>query len=120
MGGRGPAVLRRPVASATRRPARAPAGSVGAGIELRESGTRFLYYDSKVDMHPSAREHGIADQDIDHDDQDGDTRLYLGPTCDAGASRGRHARLGGRDRACDPRAEDAVEVSPTSVWWRLS
>jgi hypothetical protein len=41
-----------------------------------------------VEIHPSARKHGIADEDIDHamghplaiDDQDDDTRLYLGPS----------------------------------------
>jgi hypothetical protein len=41
-----------------------------------------------VDIHPSARKHGIADEDIEHattnamaiDDQDDDTRLYLGPS----------------------------------------
>jgi hypothetical protein len=40
-----------------------------------------------VEIHPSARKHGVADEDIDHavehamtiDDQDDDTRLYLGP-----------------------------------------
>jgi hypothetical protein len=40
-----------------------------------------------VEIHPSARKHGIADEDIEHamrhalaiDDQDDDTRLYLGP-----------------------------------------
>ncbi len=40
-----------------------------------------------MEIHPSARKHGIADEDIDHavehamtiDDQDDDTRLYLGP-----------------------------------------
>ena len=39
-------------------------------------------------MHPSARKHGIPDEDIHHaaehamtiDDQDDDTRLYLGPS----------------------------------------
>lgn len=44
-----------------------------------------------VDIHPSARKHGIADEDIEHatthamsiDDQEGDTRLYLGPACNA-------------------------------------
>lgn len=38
-------------------------------------------------MHPSARRHAIADEDIEHavahamsiDDQDDDARLYLGP-----------------------------------------
>jgi hypothetical protein len=41
-----------------------------------------------VEIHPSARKHGIADGDIEHamrhalaiDDQDDDTRLYLGPS----------------------------------------
>jgi hypothetical protein len=41
-----------------------------------------------VEVHPSARKHGIADEDIDHavehsmaiDDQDEGTRLYLGPS----------------------------------------
>jgi hypothetical protein len=40
-----------------------------------------------VEIHPSARKYGIADEDIEHamrhplaiDDQDDDTRLYLGP-----------------------------------------
>jgi hypothetical protein len=40
-----------------------------------------------MDVHPAARKHGVADEDIDHtvhnaitvDDQDDDTRLYLGP-----------------------------------------
>lgn len=40
-----------------------------------------------MEIHPSARKHGIADEDIQHatryalaiDDQDDDTRLYLGP-----------------------------------------
>jgi hypothetical protein len=40
-----------------------------------------------VEIHPSARRHGIADEDIEHamrqaltiDDQDDDSRLYLGP-----------------------------------------
>jgi hypothetical protein len=39
------------------------------------------------EIHPSARKHGIADADIEHatrhalavDDQDDDTRLYVGP-----------------------------------------
>jgi hypothetical protein len=45
------------------------------------------YYNSLVEIHPSARKHGIADEDIEHamrhalaiDDQADDTRLYLGP-----------------------------------------
>lgn len=40
-----------------------------------------------MEIHPSAPNHGIADEDIEHamrhalatDDQDDDTRLYLGP-----------------------------------------
>ena len=40
-----------------------------------------------VEIHPSARKHGIADEDIEHavanamtiDDQQDDARLYLGP-----------------------------------------
>ena len=41
-----------------------------------------------MEIHPSARKHGIADEDIDHatkhamaiDELDDDTRLYLGPS----------------------------------------
>ena len=41
-----------------------------------------------MEIHPSARKHGIADEDIEHamrhalaiDDQADDTRLYLGPS----------------------------------------
>ncbi len=41
-----------------------------------------------MDVHPSARKHGITDEDIEHatahamaiEDQDDDTRLYLGPS----------------------------------------
>ena len=44
-----------------------------------------------MEIHPSARRHGIADGDINHavtnamaiDDQDDDTRLYLGPARNA-------------------------------------
>ena len=40
-----------------------------------------------MEIHPSARKHGLADEDIEHamrhalaiDDQADDTRLYLGP-----------------------------------------
>lgn len=40
-----------------------------------------------MEIHPSARKHGVADEDIEHamdnamsiDDQEDDTRLYLGP-----------------------------------------
>jgi hypothetical protein len=49
--------------------------------------SRFSYYNSLVEIHSSARKHGLADEDIRHamdnamsiDDQDDDTRLYLGP-----------------------------------------
>ncbi len=45
------------------------------------------YYNSRVEIHSAARKHDIADADIDHavehamtiEDQDDDTRLYLGP-----------------------------------------
>ena len=41
-----------------------------------------------MEIHQSARKHGIADEDIEHataramaiEDQDDDTRLYLGPS----------------------------------------
>ncbi len=44
-----------------------------------------------VEIHPSARKHGIADEDIKHamnhamaiEDQDDDARLYLGPARNA-------------------------------------
>ncbi|HTZ87551.1 MAG TPA: hypothetical protein VMB05_12860 [Solirubrobacteraceae bacterium] len=44
-----------------------------------------------MEIHPSARKHGMADEDIKHatknamaiDDQDDDTRLYLGPARNA-------------------------------------
>jgi hypothetical protein len=44
-----------------------------------------------VEIHQSARKHGITDEDIEHavrhaiatDDQDHDTRLYLGPARNA-------------------------------------
>jgi hypothetical protein len=49
---------------------------------------RVSYYDSPVEIHPSARKHGIADEDIEHavahamaiEEQEDDTRLYLGPS----------------------------------------
>ena len=45
-----------------------------------------------LEIHPSARKHGIADEDIEHavthamaiDDTDDDARLYIGPTRSAG------------------------------------
>ncbi len=45
-----------------------------------------------MEIHPSARKHGIADEDIEHatanamsidDQEEDDTRLYLGPARDA-------------------------------------
>ena len=41
-----------------------------------------------MEIHPSARKHGIADEDIEHamayamaiEDHDAETRLYLGPS----------------------------------------
>jgi hypothetical protein len=46
------------------------------------------YYNCFVEIHPAARRHGIVDEDIQHamehamtiEDQDDDTRLYLGPS----------------------------------------
>jgi hypothetical protein len=66
-----------------------------AGPASRVERPEVLYYDSLVDIHPSARKHGIADDDIEHatkhamaiDDQDDDTRLYLGPSRSADSSR---------------------------------
>lgn len=45
------------------------------------------YYNLPVEIHSAARKHGVADEDIEHamanamtiEDQDEDTRLYLGP-----------------------------------------
>jgi len=45
-----------------------------------------------VEIHPSARRHGVADEDIEHamthamaiEDQDDDTRLYLGASRSGG------------------------------------
>jgi hypothetical protein len=45
----------------------------------------------KLSIHPSARKHGLSDEDIEHavscamsiDDQDDDLRLYLGPSRNA-------------------------------------
>jgi hypothetical protein len=49
------------------------------------------YYNSQLDIHPSARKHAVADDDIKHatthamatEDEDGGTRLYIGPARDA-------------------------------------
>lgn len=46
---------------------------------------------SFIEIHPSARRHGLADDDIEHavthamsiDDQDDNLRLYLGPATNA-------------------------------------
>jgi GNAT superfamily N-acetyltransferase len=51
---------------------------------------RISYYNTLA-IHPSARKHGIADDDIGHavdhamsiDDRQNDTRLYLGPARNA-------------------------------------
>ncbi|HWY89392.1 MAG TPA: hypothetical protein VNY31_01850 [Solirubrobacteraceae bacterium] len=45
------------------------------------------YYNCFVEIHPSARKHDVADEDVEHaaehamtiEDQDDDTRLYIGP-----------------------------------------
>lgn len=52
---------------------------------------RVSYYNSPVEIHPAARKHSVADEDIEHamtnamaiEDQDEDTRLYLGPARNA-------------------------------------
>jgi hypothetical protein len=54
---------------------------------LAERSPGFVLQFPLVDIHPSARKHGIADADIEHaithamtiEDQDDTTRLYLGP-----------------------------------------
>jgi hypothetical protein len=51
-----------------------------------------------MEIYPSARKHGIADEDIEHatrnamtiDDLDDDLRMYLGPARNAGLLRDRH------------------------------
>jgi hypothetical protein len=65
------------------------------------SGSLVSYYNCSVETHPSARKHGIADEDIEHaaehamtiEDQDDDT-----PSTLAGAQRraagGRHDQAG--------------------------
>jgi hypothetical protein len=55
---------------------------------LRHFSGVVSYYNTPVEIHPSARNHGVADEDITHamrnaittDDQDDDMRLYLGPS----------------------------------------
>lgn len=52
---------------------------------------KISYYNFLVEIHSSARKHGVGDEDIEHavenamsiDDQEDDTRLYLGPARDA-------------------------------------
>jgi hypothetical protein len=49
------------------------------------------YYNSPVEIHPSARKHAVADEDINHavenaiamDSETDKTRLYIGPARDA-------------------------------------
>jgi hypothetical protein len=63
-----------------------PAASVAATGSVHIS-----YYVIVMEIHPAARRHGVADEDIRHaatnaiavDDQDDDTKLYLGPARDA-------------------------------------
>jgi hypothetical protein len=58
---------------------------------LTLDGPAVSYYNSQVEIHPAAREHGIADADIDHavehamtiEDQEDDVRLHLGPARNA-------------------------------------
>ena len=63
----------------------------GAGPSHKRVAAEVSYYNSLVDIHSSARKHGIADEDLRHavanamaiDDQSDDTRLYLGPARNA-------------------------------------
>lgn len=53
--------------------------------------SELSYYNCSVEIHPSARKHDIADDDIEHatghtmtiENQDDDTRLYIGPARNA-------------------------------------
>ena len=72
--------------------ARSPISSPAATSPVSQSEIgRVSYYNSLVQIHPSARKHVIADEDIEHavenamsiDERDDDTRLYLGPARDA-------------------------------------
>ena len=74
-----------------------------------------------MEVHPSARKHRVADEDIEHattyataiDDQDDDTRLYLGPSRSAAMLEVLTiVRDDGTD-ACDSRNEDAAELPAT-------
>lgn len=71
---------------------------IGAQVSLRAArpmktpyAIRISYYVIVMEIHPAARKHGVADEDIRHaatnaitvDDQDDDARLYLGPARDA-------------------------------------
>jgi GNAT superfamily N-acetyltransferase len=57
------------------------------GLAVRQ----VSYYNSLVEVHPAARRHGIADEDIEHavtnamviEAQDEETTLYLGPARNA-------------------------------------
>ena len=56
-------------------------------VAIRRYRVRPRFHNSTAEIHPSARKHGIADEDSEHVmrhalaiyDQDDDTRLYLGP-----------------------------------------
>lgn len=67
----------------------APPAIAGDCFYVHEAGVAWVsYYNCFVEIHPAARKHGIADEDIQHamehamtiEDQDDDTRLYLGPS----------------------------------------
>jgi hypothetical protein len=61
-----------------------PIGTIGPESAVIDG---FVLQFPRVEIHSAARKHGIADADIDHavehamtiEDQDDDTRLYLGP-----------------------------------------
>jgi hypothetical protein len=64
-----------------------PTTSILAIVGRRAGVLGVSYYNCSVEIHLSAGKHAIADEDIEHavehamtiEDQDDDTRLYLGP-----------------------------------------
>jgi hypothetical protein len=72
----------KPVVTCSPAPAGAPASGVG-GLAVAQ----VSYYNSRVEVRPGARRHGIADEDIEDavshammiEAQDDETTRYLGP-----------------------------------------
>lgn len=71
-----------------------------------------------MEIHPSARKHGIVDEDIEHavahamaiEDQDDDARLYLGPARNADLVEIVTIVRDDSFGAGDPRDEDALDL----------